>query len=149
MNVAYISALSALAGSAVGGFTSTATTWLTQRAQARAGQIAQEIGRREALYRDFITAASKTYGDALVSSEPQLAALVSLYSMISQMRVLSEPRTVACADKLMLTIIDTFFSPNHSIREVRDLIKLGAAGIDPLREFSEAAREEIRAIQFA
>jgi hypothetical protein len=29
MDVAYISALSALAGSAVGGFTSTVTTWLT------------------------------------------------------------------------------------------------------------------------
>lgn len=64
--------------------------------------------------------------------------------MISQMRVVSEPRTVAAADKIMLTIIDTYYSPNHSISELRDLIKVGAAGIDPLREFSEAAREEIR-----
>jgi hypothetical protein len=37
MNVAYISTLSALAGSAVGGLTSGFTTWLSQRAQARAG----------------------------------------------------------------------------------------------------------------
>jgi hypothetical protein len=146
MDVAYISALSALAGSAVGGFTSTVTTWLTQRAQARAGHLAHEIVRREDLYRDFITAASKTYGDALVSSEPQLPELVGLYAMISRMRVVSEPRTVACADKIMLTIIDTYFSPNHSVRELRDLIKDGAAGIDPLREFSEAAREEGRVV---
>jgi len=144
MDVAYISALSALAGSVVGGFTSTVTTWLTQRAQARAGQLAQEITRREELYRDFITEASKTYGDALMSSDPQLPELVGLYSLISRMRVLSEPRTVECADKLMLTIIDTYFSPNRSVRELRDLIKAGAAGIDPLREFSEAAREEVR-----
>jgi hypothetical protein len=143
MDVAYISALSALAGSAVGGFTSTVTTWLTQRAQLRAGQIAHEITRREDLYRDFITAASKTYGDALVNSEPQLPELVGLYSMISRMRVLSEPRTVACADRLMLSIIDTYFSPNHTVRELRDLVKAGAAAIDPLREFSEAAREEV------
>ena len=147
MDVAYISALSALAGSAVGGFTSTVTTWLTQRAQARAGQLAQQITRRENLYRDFITEASKTYGDALVSSEPQLPELVGLYSLISQMRVLSEPHTVACADKLMLTIIDTYFSPNQSIRELRDLIKAGSASIDPLREFSEAAREEVRVLR--
>ena len=93
MDVAYISALSALAGSAVGGFTSTATTWLTQRAQTRAGQLAHEITRREDLYRDFIIAASKTYGDALVSSEPQLPELIALYAMISRMRVLSRPRT--------------------------------------------------------
>ena len=144
MDVAYISALSALAGSAVGGFTSTVTTWLTQRAQARAGQLAHEIALREGLYRDFITAASKTYGDALVSSDPKLPELVSLYSMISQMRVVSESRTVACADKLMLTIINTYFSPNYSVRELGDLIKGGAAGIDPLKEFSEAAREEVR-----
>ncbi len=143
MNVAYISALSALAGSVVGGLTSTGTTWLTQRAQVRAGQLTHEMTRREDLYRDFITAASKAYGDALVSSEPKLPDLVDLYSMISRMRVVSTPRTVASADKIMLTIIDTYFSPNHSVRELRDLIKAGA-GIDPLREFSEAAREDLR-----
>jgi hypothetical protein len=142
MDVAYVSALSALAGSAVGGFTSTVTTWLTQRAQARAGQLAHEITRREDLYRDFIIAASKTYGDALVSSEPQLPQFVALYAMISRMRVVCGPRIVECADKIMLTIIDTYFSPNHSVRELRDLIKAGA-GIDPLKDFSEAAREEV------
>jgi len=142
MDVAYISGLSALAGSAVGLFSSTVTTWLTQRSQARAGQLAHEITRREDLYRDFITAASKTYGDAIASSEPQLADLVALYSMISRMRVLSEPRTVSCADRVMGTIVDTYFSPNRSIRELRDLIKAGV-GIDPLKEFSEAARDEV------
>jgi hypothetical protein len=146
MDVAYISALSALAGSVVGLFSSTVTTWLTQRSQARAGQLAHEITRREDLYRDFITAASKAYGDALVSSEPKLPELVDLYSMISRMRVLSAPHIVACADKIMLTIIDTYFSPNHSVRELRDLIKAGAPGLDPLREFSEAAREEVRLV---
>jgi len=147
MDVAYISALAALAGSAVGGMTSTGTTWLAQRAQARAGQLVHEMTRREDLYRDFIMAASKAYGEALVSSEPQLADLIALYSMISRMRVMSAPRVIDCADKIMLTIIDTYFSPNHSVRELRDLIKAGA-GIDPLREFSEAAREEARALRF-
>jgi hypothetical protein len=144
MDVAYLSALSALAGSAVGGLTSTLTTWLAQRAQARATQLVHEMSRRQDLYRDFITAASKSYGDALVSSEPQLAALVDLYSMISRMRILSEPRTVSCADKIMGTIVDTYYSQNQSVRQLRELIKAGA-GIDPLKEFSEAAREELRA----
>jgi len=43
----------------------------------------------------------------------------------------------------MLAIVDTYFSPNHSVRELSDLIKAGATSIDPLREFSEAAREEL------
>jgi hypothetical protein len=42
----------------------------------------------------------------------------------------------------MGTIIDTYFSPNRSIRELRDLIRAGV-GIDPLKEFSEAARDEV------
>jgi hypothetical protein len=142
MDVGYVSALSALAGSVVGGLTSTGMTWLTQRAQVRSGQLAHEFERREDLFRDFIVAASKTYGDALVSSEPQLPELIALYSMISRMRVLAAPRTVTTADKVMLTIIDAYFSPNHSVRQLRDLIKSGA-GIDPLKDFSEAAREEI------
>jgi len=143
MDVAYISTLSALAGSVVGGLTSTGTTWLTQRAQTRAGRVANALTRRENLYREFITAASTAYGDALVSSEPKLPNVVGLYSMISQMRVVSVPRTVACADNVMRTIIDTYFSQNHTLCELRDLIK-GGASIDLLREFSEAAREEVR-----
>jgi hypothetical protein len=148
MDVGYISALSALAGSVVGGLTSTGTTWLTQRAQARAGQMVHELSRREDLYRDFIVAASKTYGNALMSNDPKIAELVDLYSMVSRMRVLSSPRIVDCANRIMLTIIDTYFSPNRSIRELRDLIKV-ADSIDPLKDFSEAAREEMGLIESA
>jgi hypothetical protein len=147
MDVAYVSAMAALVGSVVGGLTSTGTTWLSQRAQARAGQMAHAMELREDLYRDFIIAASKAYGDALLNSEPQIAELVSLHAMISRMRIVSLPRTIACADKIMLTIIDTYFSPNQSVRELRDLIKVGA-GIDPLRDFSEVAREEMRLFKY-
>ena len=147
MDVAYVSAMAALVGSVVGGLTSTGTTWLSQRAQARAGQMAHEMELREDLYRDFIIAASKAYGDALLNSEPQIAELVSLHAMISRMRIVSLPRTIACADKIMLTIIDTYFSPNQSVRELRELIKVGA-GIDPLRDFSEVAREELRLFKY-
>jgi hypothetical protein len=142
VNIGYVSTLAMVAGSVIGGLTSTSTTWVTQRAHARTGLLANKILRREDLYRDFVTAASKAYGDALVSSEPRVPELVALYSMISQMRVVSAARTVACADKIILFIIDTYFSPNRSVRELRELIKIGE-GIDPLKEFSEAAREEL------
>ena len=59
MDIAYISALSALAGSVVGGLTSGITTWLGLRAQMRAGQLAHNKSQREDLYRDFIVAASQ------------------------------------------------------------------------------------------
>jgi hypothetical protein len=57
MDVAYVSALSALAGSVVGGLTSGISTLMSQRAQARAGRLAHDMSRREELYKDFIVAA--------------------------------------------------------------------------------------------
>jgi hypothetical protein len=144
MDTAYISAISALAGSVIGGLTTAFTTWLSQRSQARAGMVAHDLARREDLIRDFIVAASKTYGDAIVNSEPKMTELVDLYAMISRMRVLSMPRSVACADIVMGSIIDTYFAPNRTVADLRELVKSGG-GIDPLKDFSEAAREELRA----
>jgi hypothetical protein len=66
--------------------------------------------------------------------------------MVNQMRVLSTPRTAECADRVMLLIIDTYFSPNKSMRELMELIRDGGAGVDPLRRFSEEAREELRQV---
>jgi hypothetical protein len=145
MDVAYLSALSAIAGSLVGGLTSGVTTWLSQRSQARAGQLAREMSRRDDLYKDFIAAASKAYGNALVSNEPQVQELVALYAMISRMRVMSLPRTIACAEKVMRVTIDTYFAPNKTIHELHDELTKSATAIDPLKDFSEAARDELRA----
>jgi len=66
-----------LAGSLVGGLTSGIGGWLNQRSQTRAGQRAHDILRREELYKDFIVAASKAYGEAIVSNEPQIQDLVA------------------------------------------------------------------------
>ena len=144
MDVAYLSALSALAGSVVGGLTAGVTTWLSQRVQARAGQLAREMSRRDDLYKDFIVAASKVYGDAILSDQPQIQDLLALYAMISRMRLMSLPRTVACAEKIVQTTLSTYFAPNKTIRELHDLSRSGVA-VDPLKDFSEAAREELGA----
>ena len=87
MDAAYISGISALAGSVIGGLTSGFTTWLSQRSQARAGMIAHDLARREDLIRDFIIAASKTYGDAIINSEPKMPEIVDLYAMVNRLRV--------------------------------------------------------------
>jgi hypothetical protein len=143
MNVAYISALSALAGSVIGGLTSGITAWLSQRAQVRAGLVARAISRREDLYKDFIVAASKAYGEAVVSSEPRIEEIIFLYAMISRMRALSSRQIVVCAEKVMVTTIGAYFEPNKTIPELHDLMKSGA-DVDPLKDFAEAVRAEMR-----
>jgi hypothetical protein len=59
MNASVISALAALAGAAIGGFTSFLASLLTQPTQARATWVVQEKLRRQELYKEFIEGASK------------------------------------------------------------------------------------------
>ena len=145
MDAALLPAVSALAGSVIGGLTSSAATWLSARSHAKAGHLAREMSRREDLFRDFILEASKCYGEALMNSEPRIDQLVALYGLISRMRVLCSSETVGCAERLIAQIVDTYFSPNRTIREIHDLIKNGQA-VDPLKLFSEAARAELEAL---
>lgn len=145
MDVAYFSALAALAGSVIGGLTSAMTTWLNQRTQARAGQRAHEISLREDLFKDFIVAASHSYGKALTSSDPQIEEIVNLYSLVSRMRVLCLPRTVASAEKIMVVTTETYFEPNKTFRDVHEIVKSGV-DVDPLKDFAECAREELRTL---
>jgi hypothetical protein len=133
MDIAYLSALSALAGSVVGGLTSGVATWLSQRVQAKESQLAREMARRD-----------EAYGEAIVSNEPNVQEFVALYAMISRMRLQSPPQTVACAEKIMRATIDTYFAPGKTIREFHELAQSGS-GIDLLKDFSEVAREELRA----
>ena len=56
-----------------------------------------------------------------MSNEPQIQEIVALYAMISRMRVMSSPRIVACADKIVQITVDTYFAPNKTIRELHEL----------------------------
>ena len=141
MSDAYISALAALTGSTVGGFTSLASAWLTQRRQNRAAQLAQDRNKRRELYALFIDEASKLYAEALGHNEAEISALVGVYSLISKMRILSAPSVVEKAEEIVRLIVDTYFTPNKTLPELRTLIEGHA--LDPLRSFSDECRREL------
>jgi hypothetical protein len=145
MDGATLSALAALAGSVVGGLTALGTSWLTQQAQARAEENAQDRTTREGLYRDFIVEASRLYVDAWAHDKAEVSNLVGLYAMISRMRVRSSPTIVNKAEEVARTIVETYFAPNKSLRDLRDT--LDSEPMDPLRGFSEACREELRPLR--
>src|SRR5438105_759145 len=141
MNPAYLPALAALAGSAIGGFTSFASAWLTQHRQDRAKRLSQDKARRQKLYRQFIEEASKLYADALAHDQAEVSALVSVYALISRMRVLSSTAVVERAEAVVRMILDTYFAPNKTFPELREL--MNSHTMDPLRAFSEECREEL------
>src|ERR1700732_1438921 len=141
MNAGYISAFAALAGSLIGGLTTFAAEWVTQRQQANVQWLLQEKTRRQELYQQFIEEASKLYVDALIHDKAAIPPFVGLYASINKMRVVSNPGIAERADKVVRIIVDTYALPNKSFQEVRAMMESGA--LDPLREFSEGCHEEL------
>jgi hypothetical protein len=147
MNPAYLPALAALAGSAIGGLTSLAAAWLTQYRQASTQRLAKDKSVRQKLYKQFIEEASKLYADALVHNQSEVSALVSVYALISRMRVSSSHVIVEKAEMVIRMIVDTFSAPNKTFPELREM--MGSPAMDPLRDFSEACREELRTLRLS
>src|SRR5208337_1136982 len=130
MNSEYFSAFAALAGSEIGGFMMLASSWLSQKAQARAEQLAHNKARREELYKDFIGEAAQLYLDALGHNEAETAKFVKLYALIGRMRVLSSPKIVETGETVARTIIETYQAPNKTFRDLQSIVNSDA--MDPL-----------------
>jgi hypothetical protein len=79
----------ALACSMIGGLTTLAVTWITQRAQVRATLRARDRVTRYKLYKNFTEEASKLCGDALVHNTVEIPTLIGAYALISRMRIIS------------------------------------------------------------
>jgi len=145
MNVAYISAFAALAGSMVGGLILGIATLTAQRYQIRAGHRTYQISHREEVFRDFILAASKAHGQAMMSNQPDIEDLIKMYSAINRMEVLCTPSTVDCARRVVQATLETCFQPNKSLPDILAMMKSGV-WINPLSEFAQAARSELRSL---
>ena len=145
MTVALEPALAALAGSAIGGLTTLAVTLMTQRVQARAALTTRDLTVRQKLYRKFIEEASKLYGDALMHSAVDIPMLIGTSALVNRMRVISTSGIVDKAEVVLRTIIDIYFSPNKTIAELHE--EINRDKLDLLRDFSNAAREELSALK--
>ena len=60
------------------------------------------------------------------------------------MRVLSSSAVVDAAEAVVRMIIDTYFVPNKTFLQVRDMVN--SHSIDPLRAFAEACRAELQGL---
>lgn len=147
MDPAILSAFAAIGGSLVGATSSLVTTLLTQRGQARVQARSVEIAKREALYTEFITEATKRLADGLGHEAQSLEVVVGLHAMINRMRLLSSREVVHAGERLVRLIIQTYAGPNESFAEFRDNLLREDDNKDPLKEFGEAARAELQALR--
>ena len=142
MDPAYLTGLAIFSGSVVGALTSLTSAWLTKKHEARVQRASETKLSRQKLYARIIDEASKLYVDALVRDQPEALAMVSLYALISKIRMTSPPDIVESGQEVIRTILTTYSCPNKSSPELQDLI-LNRKFVDPLLAFSELCRTDL------
>ena len=142
MNTTLIGALAALGGSSVGAIAPVFSSYVLQRSVTQREVSNREIAQRETLYGDFIQEASRTYLVSLTHVLEDLDDLVSLYALVSRIRLFASKEVVLAAEDLVKRIVEHYGSPNLTVDQVRAAALSSKA--DPLEVFSFACRKEIR-----
>jgi len=137
-----IAALAALGGSLVGGFSSVAATFIGQRLQARWTQLGAELEERERLYGLFVEEAVHLFVDAIQRSRIDPAKIMRLYSKVARIRLMSTDQVLHAAEEVGKRLFEAYERPPDDPAEVLARYANGEDNLDPLREFTEACRQE-------
>ena len=141
MDAAYLSAFSALAGSAIGASASFASTWLTQHSQSRAQHRSQMRARREALYGDFIEEAARLFADASNHDLDDLSKMTHLYGIVGKIRLFASQDVIDQAEIVMREAVAAYQRPSLQAREIAEMMLQQPE--DPLRAFSLSCRRDL------
>lgn len=146
MDSAILSATAALVGSLVGGASTLAASWFTQRGQLRAQSLVHEAVKRETLYAEFINEASQHLAKAWDHHAQSAEGLAGLYAAVQRMRLTSSPRVIQSAQQILPSIIEAYAAPDKTFDDLRARFS-GRETDDLLQEFSEACRAELEALR--
>jgi hypothetical protein len=146
MDPAILSAASALAGSLIGGVSTLTASWLSQRGQFRAQALVHEAVKRETLYAEFIIEASKRLTEAWSRQAESPEVIAGLYSALDRMRLTSSTEVIRVAEQVVRQVLEAYAEANKSFDELRELVRKEDE-FDPLRNFAEACRTELRALR--
>ncbi len=139
-----ITALAAIGGSIVGGVSSFATTYVTQRHQGRRERVARELERREALYGQFIEKAAGLFVDSLDKSLGNPTVLVDIGAVAARIRLSAGTDVIAASDVVMRAILEGYGRPPTAAHEF--FAQTRDAFTDPLLRFTDACRSEREAM---
>jgi hypothetical protein len=144
MDTAWITALSGVLGSLVGGSTTAATTWITQRTASRRELLQTEFRHRESVYGEFISECSNRLIDAMTHTLDKPETLLTAYALLNRIRLSASPAVLAEAEHLLRRITEQYFSENLTVEQVRAIAL--SEGADPLKPFGEACRAEFASL---
>jgi hypothetical protein len=136
--------MAAAVGSLAGGVASLAATWIQQRTETVRVHSEWKLREREALYKEFITEASRLTIDALAHSLGQPDQLVALYGVLSCIRLMSGEEVVRQGEACCRRIVGLYGQPNMTAEQFRAAFEdHDLDDVDPLKEFSTACRNEL------
>ena len=141
MDTSIIAAFSAILGTAVGGLTSFATTFLNQRFAVRRELLLKDAANREQLYSEFLKEVTNLYINSLnrtLDDFAQQASVVTMYSFVGRIRMVSGEAVLNAAEKLAEDVFESYKRPPMTIQEFKEL--WGPS--DPWHEFTGACRAE-------
>jgi hypothetical protein len=144
MNGAELSAVSALAGSALGGLTPIISNYLVQRGLTEREMLNRELGARQTLYSDFIQFATKTYVNATTKQLEDIDDLVTLYALISRIRLLASPPVIEAAEEFAADVTKRYGEKAISLEDLKNATIV--PHVDPLHEFSTRCRLEFQSL---
>lgn len=133
-------------GSLVGATASITTTWLTHRTQSVRAHAEWKLRERESLYKEFINEASRLALDAITHSLERPDQIVTLYGILSRIRLMSGQEVVSQGEACCRRIVELYGRPNLTTDQLRLAVAASEVDdLDPLREFSNACRNELLA----
>lgn len=94
------------------------------------------------LFGRFLDEAAKLYSDALQNRRDDITGLIGIYALTNRIRLASSPQVVEAADNVCRIIVDAYLAPNITMVEMR--ANWIDRHVDPLRDFSEACRQELQ-----
>jgi hypothetical protein len=145
MDTMILTAMSGVLGSLVGGSATVATAWVTQKTVNRRELIQTEIRKRETLYGEFIGECAKLLVDAFTHTLDQPEKLLPIYAQINRIRLCASQPVLIEAERVLRRITEQYFLRNLTIEELTRLARSEDA--DPLKEFGEACRAEIKSMR--
>ena len=146
MTSTVITAMAAALGSLLGAAASIATTWITRRAETIRAHSEWKLRQRESLYNEFITEASRLTVDALAHCLEQPDQLMALYGILSRIRLMSGEEVMREGEACCRRIMELYGRPKLTTDQVRAVAEgHDLDGMDPLKEFSTACRNELLA----
>src|SRR5262249_9524976 len=118
MDAALVTAVAAGTGSLVGAAASVVTTWITQRTQSKRANSEWKLRERDALYKEFITEASRLAVDSLLHSLDRPDQLVALYGILSRIRLIASDEVLAKAEACCRGIVERYWRPNMTSDQI-------------------------------